>query len=137
LTPRHIGVHGDEAFVEGALVFWVESMPEDGVAFANGYPTSAKEDLALVVKLPLVVDDVGLVTHALPGILGGEVDEFLPQELPLGCGADVLITQLVAEVEPIACDVSWQVLPNVSLGAVNVPNYCLHLLQAGEAALVR
>jgi len=57
--------------------------------------------------------------------------------LPLGCGADVLVAQLVAEVEPIACNVSWQVLPNVSLGAVDILNYCLHLLPAGEAALVR
>ena len=53
-------------------------MPEDGVAFTDGYPTGAEEDLALVVKLPLVVNDVGLVTHALPGVLGGEVDELLP-----------------------------------------------------------
>jgi len=78
LTLGHIGVHGNEAFTEGALVFWVESTPEDGIAFADGYPTSAKEDLALVVKLPLVVDDVGLVTHALLGVLGGKVDKFLP-----------------------------------------------------------
>ena len=137
MTLQHIGVHGDEAFAEGALVFWVESAPEDGIAFTDGYPTGAEEDLALVVKLLLVVDDIGLVTHALLGILGSEVDELLPRKLPFRSGANILVAQLVTEVQPVACNVSWQVLPNVSLGAVDILNYCLHLLQAGEAALVR
>jgi len=136
LTPRHVGVHGDEMFVEGMLVFGVESTPEDGIMFADSYPTGAKEDLTLVVELLLVVDDIGLITHALLGILGGEVDELLPRKLPLGCGADVLVTQLITEVKPIACDVTWQVLPDMTLGAVDILNYCLHLLWAGEAALV-
>ena len=55
----------------------MESAPEDGVAFANGYPTGAEEDLALVVELLLVVDDIGLVAHALLGVLGSKVDELL------------------------------------------------------------
>ena len=71
-------MHGNETFIEGALVFGVESMPEDGVAFTNGYPTGAKEDLTLIVELLLVVDNIGLVTHALLGVLGGKVNGLLP-----------------------------------------------------------
>jgi len=70
-------VHRDETFVERALVFGMESSPENGVAFADGYPTGAKEDFALCVELSLVVDDVGLVAHALPGVLGGKIDQLL------------------------------------------------------------
>ena len=70
-------MHGDETFVEGMLVFGVESAPEDGVTFADGYPTGAEEDLTLIVELLLVVDDVGLITHALPGVLGSEVNKLL------------------------------------------------------------
>jgi len=77
LTLGHVGVHCNEAFIERSLVFRMESAPEDGVAFADGYPTGAKENLALIVKLLLVIDDISLITHALLGILGGEVDEFL------------------------------------------------------------
>jgi len=71
-------VHRNEAFIEGALVFRVESTPEDSIVFANGYPTGAEEDLTLIVELLLVVDDIGLITHALPGVLGSEVNELLP-----------------------------------------------------------
>ena len=70
-------MHCNKAFIEHLLVFRMESAPEDGVAFANGYPTGAEEDLALVVELLLVVDDIGLVAHALLGVLGSKVDELL------------------------------------------------------------
>jgi len=78
LTSGPVGVHGDESFAEGLLVIGVESAPEDGIALAYGYPTCAEEDLALSIELALVVDDVSLVPHALPGVFGGEVDELLP-----------------------------------------------------------
>ena len=78
LTLGPVGVHGDESFTEGLLVVRVESAPEDGVALAYGYPTCAEEDLALSIELVLVVDDVSLVPHVLPGVFGGEVDELLP-----------------------------------------------------------
>jgi len=78
LTSGHVGVHCNEAFVERTLVFRMESAPEDGIAFTDSYPTGAEEDLTLIVELPLVVDDISLVTHALPGILGSEVNELLP-----------------------------------------------------------
>jgi len=70
-------VHHNEAFIERLLVFGMESTPEDGVVFTDSYPTGAKKDFALCIELPLVVDDVGFVSHAHLGILGGKVDEFL------------------------------------------------------------
>jgi len=78
LTLGPVGVHGNESFMKGLLVLRVESMPEDGIVLADSYPTSAKENLALVVELLLVVDDIGLVTHTLLGILGGKIDKLLP-----------------------------------------------------------
>jgi len=77
LSLRFVGVHGDKAFAEGLLVIGVESTPEDSVALTYGYPTCAEEDLALSVELALVVDNVGLVSHALLGVLAGEVDKLL------------------------------------------------------------
>jgi len=59
------------------LVFGMESVPKDGVAFAYCYPTGAKENLALIVKLSVVIDDISLISHALPGILGSKVNELL------------------------------------------------------------
>jgi len=77
LSLRFVGVHGNKAFAEGLLVIRVESMPEDSVVLAYGYPTCAEEDLALSVELALVVDNVSLVSHALPGVLAGKVDKLL------------------------------------------------------------
>jgi len=77
LTSRHVGVHGDEMFIEGMLVFGMESAPKDGVAFAYCYPTGAKENLALIVELSLVIDDISLISYVLLGILGSEVNELL------------------------------------------------------------
>jgi len=77
LSSGHVGVHGDEALSEGLLIVRMESVPEKSVALSYGYPTCAEENLALSIELVLIVDDVGFVLHALPGILAGEVDELL------------------------------------------------------------
>ena len=77
LSSGHVGVHGDEVLLEGSLIVGMESAPEKSVALSYGYPTCTEENLALSVELALIVDDVGFVLHALPGILAGEVDELL------------------------------------------------------------
>jgi hypothetical protein len=61
-------VHGNETFLKHLLVIGVESAPEDGIALSLHYPTCVEQDLALRIELPLVVDNIGLISHVLPGI---------------------------------------------------------------------
>ena len=64
-------------FAECLLVVGVESSPEDGVALPLHHPTCVEQDLALCVELLLVVDDIGLISHALPDIGVGKLDQLL------------------------------------------------------------
>lgn len=130
LFSGHVGVHGDEAFLEGLLVIRVESVPEKGVALFYSYPTCAEEDLALSIELVLVVDDVSFVLHAFLGILAGEVDKLLSRKLAFRGGAKVLDAELLAEVVPVVVDEPWQILPDMTLGVVDVLNNHFHLLPA-------
>ena len=77
LSSGHVGVHGDEALLEGSLIIGMESVPEKSIALSYSYPTCAEENLALGIELALIVDDVSFVLHALLGILAGEVDKLL------------------------------------------------------------
>jgi len=77
--------------MEGMLVFTVETMPEDGVVFALGYPPGIKEEFTFSVKLSVVVDDVCFIVHAFSGILIDEVHQLLLRELAFSAGVDVLL----------------------------------------------
>ena len=70
-------MHRDETFVKRTLVFGMESSPEDGVTLSYCHPTCVDEDLALSVELALIIDNISLISHALLGILGGEVNKLL------------------------------------------------------------
>ena len=45
--------------------------------------------------------------------------------------------ELVAEGVLVAVEETWQMLPDMALGAVDIPNDCLHLLRTGEAVPIR
>ena len=77
--------------MEGMLVLAVETVPEDGVEFALSYPAGIEEKLTFGVELTVVVDDIGLVIHALLGILIDKVHQLLFQELALSAGVDILL----------------------------------------------
>jgi len=72
-----VGLLGDKAFTEGMPVFAVETMPEDGIVFALGYPARIEEEFTFSVKLSVVVDDVHFVIHAFLGILVNKVHQLL------------------------------------------------------------
>jgi len=73
------------------LVFVVETVPEDGIVFALGYPAGIKEEFTFSVKLLVVVDDVHFIIHAFSGILIDKVHQLLLQELAFGAGVDILL----------------------------------------------
>jgi len=77
LSSGHVGMHRDETFVEHMLVFGMESLPEDGITLSYCHPTCVDKNLALSVELVLIIDNISFVSHALPGIFGGEVNKLL------------------------------------------------------------
>jgi len=123
--------------VQGFLVFRVEAAPEGDIAFSLGDSARVDEGFGESVEFAVVVDDVGFVVHALPGILISNFRQLLSGEQAFGRWVDVFFAQVVAEVIPVAVDVPWQGLPDVALGAVDVPDDRLHLLEVREPALIR
>ena len=67
-------MHGNETFTKRLLIVGVESATEDSIARSLRYPTCVEQVIALWVELPLIVDNVGLISHALPGVCIGELD---------------------------------------------------------------
>ena len=108
--------------MEGSLIVGVEATPVDGVESECGYPAGVEEDLAAGVELAMVADNVGLVSHAFPGGLVDKLDQFLFGELTLGGQTYIFFAQLIAKVNPILIDKTWQRSPDVALGSVDVPD---------------
>jgi len=54
-------------------VLGVESAPEDGVILTFSYPARLKEGFTERVEFAVIIDDIGLIVHALPGVLVGKV----------------------------------------------------------------
>ena len=77
LSLQPVGLFSNKAFTEGMLVFTVETVPEDGIVFALGYPAGIKEEFTFSVKLSVVVDDICFVVHVFSGILIDEVHQLL------------------------------------------------------------
>ena len=61
----------------------------------------------------------------------------LLRELALGGRTYIFFAQLITEVEPVLVDESWQGSPDVTLGIINVPDDCCHLLCLGETVDIR
>ena len=123
--------------MECSLIVGMEAAPVDGVELERCYPASVEEDLAAGIELAMVADHISLVSHAFPGGLVNEFDQFLFGKLTLGGRTDVLFAQLIAEVEPVLVDESWQGSPDVALGIIDVPDDCCHLLCLGETVDIR
>ena len=123
--------------MQGFLVFRVEAMPEGDVACSFSDSARVDEGFGKGVELPVVVDDIGFVIHALPGILISNFYQLLFGALAFDGGVDVLFAQVIAEVVPVAVDVPWQGLPDVALRAVDISDDFLHFLEVGEPALIR
>jgi hypothetical protein len=128
LSFQSVWLFGDEAFSESLLVVRMETAPENGIALASGDSARGDEYLGEVVEFAVVIDDVGLITHAFPGILVCEVHQLLLRELTFGGWVDVFFAQLVAEVEPVSVDVALHDCPDMAYRVVNIPNDHLHLL---------
>ena len=120
-----------------SLIIRVEATPVDGVEFERGYLASVEEDLAAGIELVMVADNVGLVSHAFPGGLVDEFDQFLLGELTLGGRTYVFFAQLIAKINPILIDEAWQRSPDVALGSVDVPDDRCHLLGFSESVDIR
>ena len=92
--------------MEGSLIVGVEAMPVDGVELECGYPADVEENLAAGVELAMVADNIGLVSHAFPGGLVDEFDQFLLGELTLSGRTYIFFAQLIAKIDPILVDES-------------------------------
>ena len=121
----------------GSLIVGVEATPVDGVELECGYPAGVEENLAAGVELVMVADNVSLVSHAFPGGLVNKLDQFLFGELTLGGRTYIFFTQLIAKVNPIWIDKTWQRSPDVVLGSVNVLDDHCHLLSFSESVDIR
>ena len=118
--------------MECLLVVGMEATPVDGVELEHCYPAGVEEDLAAGVELAMVADHIGLVSHAFPGRLVDEFDQLLLGKLALGGWTYIFFAQLIAEVKPVLVDESWQGSPDVTLGIIDIPDDCCHLLCLGE-----
>ena len=94
--------------MEGLLIVGVEATPVDGVEFERGYPASVEEDLAAGIELAMVADNISLVSHVFLGRLVDELDQFLFGELTLGGRTYIFFAQLIAKIDPILIDKTWQ-----------------------------
>ena len=118
--------------MECSLIVGMEAAPVDGVELERCYPASVKEDLAAGIELAMVADYVSLVSHAFPGRLVNEFDHLLLGKLALGGWTYIFFAQLIAEVEPVLVNESWQGSPDVTLGIIDIPDDCCHLLCLSE-----
>ena len=67
----------DKAFIQGLPILGVEPAPEDGVVLTSGDSSRVEEWFTKCVEFAVVINDVSLVVHVLPGILVGEVQQLL------------------------------------------------------------
>ena len=94
--------------MEGSLIVGVEAMPVDGVELEHGYLASVEKNLAAGVELAMVADNISLVSHAFLGGLVDKLDQFLFGELTLSGWTYIFFAQLIAKVNPIWIDKTWQ-----------------------------
>ena len=60
---------GDKVFVQLLSILQVESVPKYGIVLTLGYASWFKEGFAKQVEFVLIVDNISLIAHVLPGIL--------------------------------------------------------------------